>query len=114
MLEKIKMLLGIAEEDEGKDDLINLLISLCKDEAVDFCNLPEYDSKLDSAVISMLPEYDSKLDSAVISMVIERYNARGTEGLSSVSGSGVNEHYKDGYSSNIISALIKNRKIRCI
>jgi hypothetical protein len=99
MLEKIKMLLGIAEEDEGKDDLINLLISLCKDEAVDFCNLPEYDSKLDSAVISM---------------VIERYNARGTEGLSSVSGSGVNEHYKDGYSSNIISALIKNRKIRCI
>ncbi len=99
MLEKIKMLLGIAEEDESKDDLINLLISLCKDEAVDFCNLPEYDSKLDSAVISM---------------VIERYNARGTEGLSSVSGSGVNEHYKDGYSSNIISALIKNRKIRCI
>lgn len=99
MLEKIKMLLGIAEEDEGKDDLINLLISLCKNEAVDFCNLPEYDSKLDSAVISM---------------VIERYNARGTEGLSSVSGSGVNEHYKDGYSSNIISALIKNRKIRCI
>ena len=99
MLEKITMLLGIAEEDEGKDDLINLLISLCKDEAVDFCNLPEYDSKLDSAVISM---------------VIERYNARGTEGLSSVSGSGVNEHYKDGYSSNIISALIKNRKIRCI
>lgn len=99
MLEKIKMLLGIAEEDESKDDLINLLISLCKDEAVDFCNFPEYDSKLDSAVISM---------------VIERYNARGTEGLSSVSGSGVNEHYKDGYSSNIISALIKNRKIRCI
>lgn len=99
MLEKIKMLLGIAEEDENKDDLINLLISLCKDEAVDFCNLPEYDSKLDSAVISM---------------VIERYNARGTEGLTSVSGSGVNEHYKDGYSSNIISALIKNRKIRCI
>ena len=99
MLEKIKMLLGIAEEDEGKDDLITLLISLCKDEAVDFCNLPEYDSKLDSAVISM---------------VIERYNARGTEGLTSVSGSGVNEHYKDGYSSNIISALIKNRKIRCI
>lgn len=99
MLEKIKMLLGIAEEDESKDDLINLLISLCKDEAVDFCNLPEYDSKLDSAVISM---------------VIERYNARGTEGLTSVSSSGVNEHYKDGYSSNIISALIKNRKIRCI
>lgn len=99
MLEKIKILLGIAEEDESKDDLINLLISLCKNEAVDFCNLPEYDSKLDSAVISM---------------VIERYNARGTEGLSSVSGSGVNEHYKDGYSSNIISALIKNRKIRCI
>lgn len=99
MLEKIKILLGIAEEDESKDDLINLFIRLCKDEAVSFCNLSGYDSKLDSVVISM---------------VIERYNARGTEGLSSVSGSGVNEHYKDGYSSNIISALIKHRKIRCV
>ena len=96
MLEKIKILLGIAEEDESKDDLINLLISLCKNEAVDFCNLPEYDSKLDSAVISM---------------VIERYNARGTEGLSSVSGSGVNEHYKDGYSSNAGKTHCKNSTV---
>lgn len=99
MLDKIKILLGIADEDESKDELIELLIELCKDEATNFCNLAAYNKKLDSIVISM---------------VIERYNARGTEGLSSVSGSGVNEQYKDGYSSNIISALVKHRKIRCI
>ena len=99
MLDKIKMLLGIAEDDDSKDDLLDVYINLCKDDAINFCNLSDYDSKLDSVVISM---------------VIERYNARGTEGLSSVSGSGVNEHYKDGYSANIISNLIKHRKIRCI
>ena len=31
MLEKIKLLLGLAEDDESRDDLINTLISLCKD-----------------------------------------------------------------------------------
>lgn len=99
MLDKIKLLLGINEDDESKDELLDLLISMCKDEAIDFCNLSEYNKKLDSAVISM---------------VIQKYNAMGTEGLSSVSGSGVNESYIDGYSKNIISTLTKHRKIRCI
>jgi len=54
MLDKIKLLLGINEDDESKDELLDLLISMCKDEAIDFCNLSEYNKKLDSAVISMV------------------------------------------------------------
>lgn len=99
MLEKIKILLGIGEEDESKDDLLNILISLCKDEAIDFCNLAEYSNKLDSAVISM---------------VIERYNKIGTEGVTSVSTHGIGEDYIDGYSQTIKNKLIKNRKIRIV
>lgn len=99
MLDKIKLLLGIAEMDESKDELLNLLIQLCKDEAVDFCNLDEYISKLDSAVISM---------------VIERYNKIGSEGAASVRTSGIDEDYLENYSKPIINKLIKNRKIRIV
>lgn len=99
MLEKIKLLLGLAEDDESRDDLINTLISLCKDQAIDFCNLDEYISKLDSAVISM---------------VIERYNKIGTEGASSVSTNGINESYIEDYSRPIKEKLIKNRKVRLV
>jgi hypothetical protein len=66
---------------------------------VDFCNLDEYSSKLDSAVISM---------------VIERYNKIGTEGASSVSTNGINESYMEDYSRPVIKKLIKNRKVRLV
>jgi hypothetical protein len=44
MLDKIKILLGLT--DDSKDELLNVLIGLCKDEAIDFCNLKEYSKKL--------------------------------------------------------------------
>lgn len=97
MLDKIKILLGLA--DDSKDDLLNILIALCKDEAVDFCNLTEYSNKLDSAIIAM---------------VIERYNKLGTEGLSSVSTNGITEDYLTGYSEIVLSKLRKNRKVKCV
>lgn len=97
MLEKIKILLGLT--DDNKDDLLTVLIALCKDEAIDFCNLEEYSTKLDSAVIGM---------------VIERYNRIGTEGVSSVSSSGISESYNDGYSETVLSKLRKNRKVKCV
>ena len=97
MLEKIKILLGLA--DDSKDELLSILIALCKDEAVDFCNLTEYNNKLDSATIMM---------------VIERYNKMGTEGLSSVSTNGINEDYINGYSEIILSKMRKNRKVKCV
>ena len=97
MLEKIKILLGI--KDDSRDELLNVIIALCKDEAIDFCNLKEYSNKLDSAVINM---------------VIERYNKLGTEGTTSVSTNGINESYIDGYSEITLSKLRKNRKVKCV
>lgn len=97
MLDKIKILLGLT--NDSKDELLSILIALCKDEAVDFCNLTEYNNKLDSAIIMM---------------VIERYNKMGTEGVSSVSTNGINEDYINGYSEDILSKLRKNRKVKCV
>lgn len=97
MLDKIKILLGLT--DDSKDELLNVLIGLCKDEAIDFCNLKEYSKKLDSAIIAM---------------VIERYNKMGTEGISSVSTNGINESYENGYSEIVLSKLRKNRKVKCV
>ena len=97
MLDKIKLLLGIAEDD--KDELLLTLISLCKDEAIDYCNLEEYSSKLDSAVIQM---------------VIERYNRLGSEGLGSATSSGIREEYFSNYSDPVIRKLQKNRKVKCV
>ena len=97
MLDKIKILLGLT--DDSKDELLNVLIALCKDESIDFCNLKEYSSKLDSAIIAM---------------VIERYNKMGTEGISSVSTNGINESYENGYSEIVLSKLRKNRKVKCV
>lgn len=97
MLEKIKLLLGLTTDD--KDELIQTIIALCKDEAIDYCNLTEYTTKLDSAVIQM---------------VIEKYNRLGSEGLGSTTSSGINEQYLDGYSNAVIRKLQKNRKVKCV
>ena len=97
MLEKIKILLGLT--DDSKDELLGVLIGICKDEALDFCNLEDYSTKLDSAVIGM---------------VIEKYNKMESEGLTSGSSSGINESYIDGYSEIVLSKLRKNRKVKCV
>ena len=97
MLDKIKLLLGIT--DESKDELIQTIIGICKDEAIDFCNLDEYSTKLNSAVIEM---------------VIERYNKIGTEGVYSNTSSGIREEYNSNYSTPIINKLKKNRKVKCV
>jgi hypothetical protein len=98
MLDKIKLLLNLSDR-EDKDDLISLLISLCKNEAVDYCNLEEYDEKLDSAVIAM---------------VIERYNKLGSEGISSEKFSGIDSNFSVDYTEPILKKLRKNRRIKCV
>lgn len=98
MLDKIKILLGLSNT-EDQDEILETLISLCKDEAIDFCNLEEYTNKLDSAVIGM---------------VIERYNKIGTEGITSVSTNGINEEHTNGYSETVLCKLRKNRKVKCV
>ena len=67
MLDNIKLLLNKADDD-SVDELLSTLISLCKNEAYIYCNLPEYDSKLDFVVTQM---------------VIEKYNRIGSEGTTS-------------------------------
>lgn len=99
MLNKIKILLGLADDDESRDEILSVLISLCKDEAVEFCNLDQYSSQLDAAVIGM---------------VIERYNQIGTEGISKVMTNGITEEYMGEYSKPIKEKLIKNRKVRLV
>ena len=54
--------------DDSADELLNTLISMCKEEAYIYCNLPAYTTDLDLVVVSM---------------VIEKYNRIGSEGTTS-------------------------------
>ena len=94
MLNKIKLLLGITATD--KDELLNLLIELCKEEAITFCHL-DY--------------YDNKLDTVVINMVIEKFNRIGNEGINTVNYSGVSESFIDDYSTPIVRQLKRHRRL---
>ena len=97
MLEKIKLLLNAS--DDSLDELILTLISLCKEEAYIYCNLPEYDSKLDIVVTSM---------------VIEKYNRLGSEGTLSQSASGASASYDSFYSDKVVRMLNKFRKVKMV
>lgn len=97
MLEKIKLLLN--KIDDTEDELLNTLISLCKEEAYIYCNLPAYDTKLDFVVVSM---------------VIERYNRIGSEGTTNQRSSGVSASYDSFYSDKIVRMLNKFRKVRLV
>lgn len=98
MLEKIKLLLNKAEDD-SVDELLNILISMCKEEAVAYCNLSAYNSDLDFIIVSM---------------VIERYNRIGSEGTTAQSTSGVSMSYESFYSNRIVKLLNKFRKVKMV
>ena len=70
-----------------------------KEEAYNYCSLPEYDSKLDFIVIQM---------------VIERYNRMGSEGTTSQNASGVSATYSDFYSDKVVKMLQKHRKVKMV
>ena len=97
MLENLKLLLNILDDEQ--DELLWLLISLCKDEAYNYCNLPEYDNKLDGAVYQM---------------VVERYNRLGSEGATQQASSGVSMSYDSFYSDKVRWMLNKHRKVKMI
>ena len=97
LISRIKLYLDIS--DNSKDDILNEFISIAKDYAVEYCHLPEYSSKLDSIVVKM---------------VVEDWNRRKSEGVTSKSYSGISESYLSDYSSQTISLLNKYRKIRVI
>lgn len=97
MLDKLKLLLNI--KDDASDELLVVLISLCKEEAYIYCNLEEYDEKLDAIVIQM---------------VIEKYNRIGSEGTTSQSSSGASASYDSFYSDKVVRLLNKHRKVKMI
>ena len=97
MLDKIKLLLSIT--DDTADDLLNTLIAICKEEAYIYCNLPEYNEKLDNIVVFM---------------VIEKYNRIGSEGTESQSACGISATYESFYSEKIVKMLNKHRRVRCV
>lgn len=97
MLDKLKLLLNI--KDDTFDELLSILIALCKEEAYTYCNLDDYDERLDAIVIQM---------------VIERYNRIGSEGATSQSGSGASASYDSFYSEKVVRLLNKHRKVKMI
>lgn len=98
MLERIKLLLNRLNDDD--DELLALLMQMCREEATNYCNLEEYSTDLDSIVIEM---------------VIERYNRIGSEALTSQSTSGVSASYFDGvYSDKVYTMLKKHRRLRTL
>lgn len=98
MLDRLKLLLH-KEDDDTIDELLMLLITLCKDEAYIYCNLDEYDEALDYIVIQM---------------VIERYNRIGSEGTTAQSASGASATYDSFYSKKVERMLNKHRKVKCV
>lgn len=78
---------------------IEAIVEMCKDEAVQFCNLKEYTEKLDNAVVQM---------------TIERYNRLNNEGVSRSNASTIDESFIDGYSKSTLSMLVKNRKVKLV
>ena len=99
MIDKIKLLLNIKDDDSSQDELLTTLISICKEEAYVYCNLEEYTDKLDFIIIQM---------------VIEKYNRIGSEGTISQSGSGASASYDSFYSEKVVRLLNKYRKVKMV
>lgn len=97
MLERIKLLLNIA--DESKDALLEELIDNAEEFALNYTN--------NTAAMT-------SLTGTIIAMVIYDYNRMGTEGLTSENYSGVSFGYTAGYSDDIMKQLKKFRKVKTI
>lgn len=94
IVERIQALLPDADSAT-----IEVLAEMAIEDAIEYCHLKEYNSKLNVAVIKM---------------VIQNYNRMGAEGLSSQGYSGVSESYIDGYSKDVYSVLNRHRKIKML
>ena len=99
MLQKLKLLLGISLEDDTQDALLELLIDMNTQEALSFCNLSQYSSKLEIVILKMC---------------VQSYNRMGSEGATGESFSGISQSYVDGFSDDIKSLLKRFRRIRTL
>ena len=96
MLEKIKMLLGLASTDTTKDELLTYLLQMAQDEAINYCHTDDIYG----------------LENCISAMVIFTYNNLGSENLNSESYSGVNYSYRKGYPDSIMRQLNSHRLVR--
>ena len=99
IIEKVCALLGPTANDAHRLATIEALVEMCKQEAVDYCNLDEYTEKLDNAVVQM---------------VIQRYNRLNNEGIDSTGASGISEHFHNGYTTDVLSNLRKHRRLKIV
>ena len=97
MIQEIRLLLGDAASNYS-DDLIGLMLKMAIAEVEDYTHR----------------ELDYSLQLIAERIAIIKLNRIGTEGLNSMSVSGMSENYIDGYPADIIATLNSKRKIRVI
>ena len=97
MIEEVKLLLGESASNYS-DDLIGLALKMAIAEVEDYTHR----------------ELDYSLQLIAERIAIIKLNRIGTEGLNSMSVSGMSENYIDGYPADIIATLNSKRKIRVI
>lgn len=97
MIEEVKLLLGESASNYS-DDLIGLMLKMAIAEVEDYCHR----------------ELDYSLQLIAERIAIIKLNRIGTEGLNSMSVSGMSENYINGYPDDIIATLNSKRKIRVI
>lgn len=97
--EKLISKISILIDRDDKKELLQLLIENAIEEIINYCNLEEYNTKLDSLICKI---------------VIYNYNRLGTEGLNSTSYSEIRENYTDGYGEDIVRMLNKNRRLKTL
>ena len=95
MIQEIRLLLGDASANYS-DDQIGLVAKMAIAEVEDYTHR----------------ELDYSLQLIAERIAIIKLNRIGTEGLNSMSVSGMSENYIDGYAADIIATLNAKRKIR--
>ena len=95
MIEEIRILLGDAAANYS-DAQIGLALKMAIAEVEDYCHR----------------ELDYSLQLIAERIAIIKLNRIGTEGLNSMSVSGMSENYINGYPADIIATLNAKRKIR--
>lgn len=97
IIEKVEAILGPTGTGQRKHNTLLALVEMCREEAMDYCNLNKYKKELDNAVVQM---------------VIQRYNRINNEGVDSTNASGINEHFHDGYTADVMKMLQKHRRMK--
>jgi hypothetical protein len=96
MLEDLKALLDIAEEDYSKDRKLTLLLKKAETQVLNYCNL------------SALPD---ALSGIVLDLAVVYYNRSGLEGLISQSQGGISASVMDGIPREIKDNLNRYRRL---